>query len=354
MTVKDNNASLPPLEPGTVLKGKKHEYIIQELTSNRGGFGRIYRAKNLRIHPNNPRSIVAIKEFHVLEYEYAPWSQMHSWTRIENESYIEILKVKFIEEAKLLSILGSELKDKHLPEIVGEAWTENGRQFYAMTFVEGLTLREMMVANGFAYAMPELKAIDYIIQIAKVLYKAHKMGMTHADVSPNNIMIDKRRNAAVLVDWGNAKSYNDELIKNVIEANSDSFQRYQDYLANATEHVRQQSSLFDDEENMMIGTQGYMAPTALWGTPQADVYSLAATLFYLLTRRNPGDLDCESKIDLLRKHDISDETTEAILHAMNMDADKATQSIHEFMMELPKEVVIKILLNYTDNDRYCP
>ncbi len=50
-------------------------------------------------------------------------------------------------------------------------------------------------------------------------------------------------------------------------------------------------------------------------------------------------------------HDVSDETTEAILHAMNVDADVATKSIHEFMMDLPKEMVIRILLNYTDHDR---
>lgn len=346
--------TLSPLEPGTVLKkGKGHEYEILELTSNKGGFGRIYRARNLKVHQNNPRSIVAIKEFHVLEYDYAPWSRMHSWTRIESESCIEILKMKFMQEAKLLFLLGCRQKDMHLPEIIGQTWTENGRMFYAMTFVEGLTLRETMVANGFGYVMPELKAIDYIIQIAKVLHKAHEMGMIHADVSPNNIMIDRRRKVAVLVDWGNAKSYNDELVlESINDDNRDTFQQFQDDLDVAAERMRQQNCLLDDEEeDMMIGTKGYMAPNAFRGTSQSDVYSLAATLFYLLTRKDPVGLDSISMAELLRKHNISDETTNAILHAMNVDTNKATQSIHEFMMELPKDVVITILLNYTDNDR---
>lgn len=38
------NTSLPPLEPGTILTWRKYRYEILELTSNRGGFGRIYRA----------------------------------------------------------------------------------------------------------------------------------------------------------------------------------------------------------------------------------------------------------------------------------------------------------------------
>lgn len=357
MANQNFNTSLPPLEPGTVLNGGKYEYKILELTSNRGGFGRIYRAERLGAGTQriNSKNIVAIKEFHAREFEFAEWSRMHSWTRNEKESCIDVLKAKFGQEAKLLFLLGCRLQDKHLPKIIGQTWMENGRLFYAMTFIEGLTLRETMETNGFGYVMPEFKAIDYIIQIAKVLHKAHEMGMTHADVSPNNIMIDKKGNAAVLVDWGNAKSYNDELTKKVIDDNRDTFQRYQDDLDKANERMRQQNYFLDDEEDMMIGTTGYMAPDTFWGTPQSDVYSLAATLFYLLTRKKPDVLDCKSMIgkarDLLRERGISDETTEAIIHAMNVDADKATQSIHEFMMELPKDIVIKILLNYTEFNR---
>ena len=65
-------------------------------------------------------------------------------------------------------------------------------------------------------------------------------------------------------------------------------------------------------------------------------------------------LDCVENIErarhLLAMHSVSYETTEAILHAMDVNADVATKSIHEFMMELPKEMVIKILLNYSDHD----
>lgn len=302
------NQSLPPLQPGTVLMDGKYE--ILELTSNDGGFGWIYRARSV-----NPfKREVAIKEYHLLDLDYVEWSNMHSWTRNDMETYDVDMRNKFMIEASNLRKLYQQLKDKHIPQVLDTVWMENGRMFYAMAFIEGQTLREVM-----RDAMPEQRAVGCIIQIAKVLHKAHRLELVHADVSPNNIMLTRtgrNRDYAVLVDWGNAMSYND---------------------------------------GFGIGTEGYRAPASFWGTPQTDVYSLAATLLYLLTGKKPQLLDSEAKIEearqLLTSHNVSAETTEAILHAMNIDNAKATKSIHEFMMELPKDIVIKILLNYTDNDR---
>lgn len=310
MEKSNYNQPLQPLEPGTLLKDGKYE--ILELTSNKGGFGWIYRAKNL----SRPESthIVAIKEYHVLELDYPERSQMHSWTKME---FDEDMRDKFMNEASYLRKLYHELEDRHIPQVLDEVWMEeDGRIFYAMTFIEGQTLRETMEG-----AMPEYRAVGYIIQIAKVLHKAHELGLIHADVSPNNIMQKRtlrNRNLAVLVDWGNANAMN-----------------------------------YDDGYG--IGTEGYRAPETFRGKFQADVYSLAATLLFLLTGRKPEVLYSDERIararHLLAEHNVSDETTDAILHAMNVDVEKATKSIHEFMMELPKDIVIKILLNYTDHDK---
>lgn len=310
MAKGDLNINMPPLKPGTLLKDGKYE--ILELTSNDGGFGWIYRAKNLSVQENSSKRFVAIKEYHVLEVDGAEWSKMHSDKRGEMEIYDAVMRNKFMSEASNLRKLYRELEDKHIPQIVDTAWMEEGRMFYAMTFIEGATLRESMES-----AMPEHRAVEYIIQTAKVLHKAHALGLVHADVSPNNIMLKSSpRNYAVLVDWGNAMSYND---------------------------------------GYGIGTKGFRAPMTFLGTPQTDVYSLAATLLYLLTDRMPVFLDSEENIAKIRQrlaeHHISTETTEAILHAMNIDVEMATKSIHEFMMELPKDIVIKILLNYKDNDK---
>lgn len=346
MTNVDYYQSLPPLEPGTVLMHGKYE--ILELTSNKGGFGRIYRAQCLR----QPKREVAIKEFHLKHKGTTGLGTVYSWTMETVERGFDVMKMKFAVEAKLLSLLTHSLIDGHLPQILGYKWTENERMFYAMEFIHGKTLCETMDGHPRGYVMPEKIAVSYIIQIAKVLHKAHELGLIHADVSPNNIMLrNSPRNYAVLVDWGNANSYDEELSKKAIDNEyRKTFQMFQDDVDKAAEGLLQ-----DDLLGWEVSTSGYTPPHTFWGKPQRDVYSLAATLLYLLTGRKPNKLESEEKMSAARKllaeHNVSNETTEAILHAMDIDVDKATKSIHDFVMELPKELVIKILLNYTDNDR---
>lgn len=112
------NQSLPPLEPGTVLKGNKIEYEILELTSNKGGFGRIYRARKL----NSLYSNVAIKEYHLLDFDFAEWSKMHSWTMMDMEEYDGDMRMKFEQEAANLRKLYRELEDKHIPNVLDTVW----------------------------------------------------------------------------------------------------------------------------------------------------------------------------------------------------------------------------------------
>lgn len=351
------NTSLPPLEPGTVLTWGKYRYEILELTSNRGGFGRIYRA--VWHYKENVRRFAAIKEFHVSEHEEAEWSKMHTQTRMNTEYAMDIFKAKFMEEAMALSKLRGYLQDEHTPKIIGSTWEEeDGRLFYAMYFINGLTLREMMEGYGRGYVMPEHKAVGYIIQVAKVLHKAHiMMGIYHADVSPNNIMVQNRqKDYAVLVDWGNANSYDDELTKKCISAELQELSlQFQDDVDRMTEQISEKYDVPVNLEDIVVGTSGYTAPPSFWGKPQRDVYSLGATLFYLLTGNEPEELYTDSRIaearELLRKNGVSDTTVGAIIHAMNVDADEATPSIMDFMMELPIEDVVKNLLDYSEHNK---
>lgn len=346
--------SLLPLPPGTRLKGGQYEII--DLTSNPGGFGRIYRAYGSRPNRDGSRRVTAIKEFHVQEFESleAEWSSMYSFTRAVTQHNMDVLRAKFYQEAKMLSLLYHQL-DRHLPQIHGQVWEESdGRLFYAMTYVDGMTLRETLKSRGTGSTVSEERAADYIIQMGKVLHKAHEHGLVHADVSPNNIMLRRGLHFAVLVDWGNAKSYNDNMVLDQLDdAQLRTFRRYQDALDKASANISEMPSAFAEE--MGIGTGGYTAPREFWGKPQADVYSLAATMFYLLTGKDARMLKSEKYVAWARQeladHNVSQATIEAILHAMNVDAHHATKSIQEFLQELPKELVIYSLLNYSDHDK---
>lgn len=342
---------LSPLKPGDKVANGKYEII--ELTSNPGGFGRIYRAYGNSSRYDGLRDIFAIKEFYVREYDNPRWSSMLSYTISKTRTSLSILRAKFYQEVKMLSLLYGQ-NDNHLPKIYGHVWEEpDGRVLYAMTYVEGSTLRELMESHGSGYAMPEKVAVDYIVQIGKVLHKAHRKGLVHADVSPNNIMRKKYFDYAVLVDWGNAKSYNNELVlKSLNSTELDFFSQYQEDLDRAMARVRNHYMQWDEEFPMSV-TWGYTAPMQFWGKPQADVYSLAATLFYLLTGECPMQLIDERHINraykILKEHNVSTKTRKAILQAMNVFKSSGTESIQEFLTELPQDIVINTLLNYQDH-----
>ena len=137
-------------------------------------------------------------------------------------------------------------------------------------------------------------------------------------------------NCAVLVDFGNAKSY-DLLLASL---NNDS-----------VDQVVQMGE---------IGTPGFCAPSLFIGSPRGDIYSLAATLYYLLTGKITDCLSSQKRRDdaraSLEEKKVSKETIHAILHAMEVNLEKGSMGSKEFLEELPNKIVFNTLLNYNDYD----
>jgi serine/threonine-protein kinase len=130
--------------------------------------------------------------------------------------------------------------------------------YFVMEFVDGSTVYDE-IAKSRRYA--EKDAIDVILQVAEALEHAHGRGLVHRDVKPKNIMITKG-GVAKLADMGLARAISD---KEAAEA----------------------------EAGKAFGTPYYIAPEQIRGevnlTPAADVYSLGATLYHMLTGAVPFD-----------------------------------------------------------------
>lgn len=339
------NPSLPPLKAGDVLDNGKYEIVSD--TENAGGFGRIYKARVLRSnYKSNIGNMVAVKEFHVHELDDTLRSRMSTkgLSTATGECYAKWFLKQFIEESKVLRVL-SRQRDCHIPNHYHSAKEEQGRWYYTMSFIEGPTLKQSIEEHG---PMKEAEAIDLVVQVAKVLHKAHAVRLYHCDVSPNNIMLD--HGFAVLVDFGNAKGYKNLLQSHLLQTDG------------STNHSLTDGALQTEwDEEMMesiiqgpIGTPGFAAPDHFDGKPQGDVFSLSAVLYFLLTGSKPpyyGKKNWMAKArEVLDKHDVSLTTIDAIVHALQPQLDICTQSARDFILELPNEIVLDTLLNYNDHD----
>lgn len=143
--------------------------------------------------------------------------------------------------------------------------------YVAMELLEGGNLRDLVRAAG---PMDLPRACLMCAEAADALAAAHAVGVVHRDIKPANLMLSRSGRCKV-VDFGLARL--DEATKGGAWAENAS------------------------PEN--VGTPQFIAPELLSGTPASaasDIYSLGATLFYLLTRRPP--YQAKSARDLLRMH----------------------------------------------------
>jgi len=185
---------------------------------------------------------------------------------------IKIIPTETARNPTLLKRFEQEFKAARLldhPNVV-KALDYNGtasEPFLVMEFVDGESLGQRVERDG---AIPEAEALSYIGQVCDGLHRAHKQGLIHRDVKPDNILVTAD-GTAKLTDLG--------LVKEV-----------------------------DGEQNLTrtgrgLGTPHYIAPEQFRDAKNADVkcdvYSLGATLYMMLTGQvpfaNSTPLDCWMK-----------------------------------------------------------
>ncbi len=221
---KDTPQQTGPLEAGTVLQGR---YKISRLLGG-GGMGMVYLATDQRL-ANRP---CAIKEMvdHFIDQAQ----------RIEANEY-------FAREADTLA----QLKHQAIPAITDRFELAN-RHYLVMEYVEGRNLEEELAVRG--EPLPEGLVIDIARQLCDVLSYLHGLvpPIIYRDMKPSNVMLNSN-GRVVLVDFGIARLFKAA------------------------------------RKGTMIGTLGFAPPEQYQGLvdPRSDIYSLGATLHYVLTGRDP-------------------------------------------------------------------
>lgn len=294
------------LKTDFVLHGKK-EYTIKKVLGH-GGYGILYHATS-KVMDGNIEQIheYAIKEYFDKKCCYRGCDGKVELTD-ESEKPQEI-RDNFRAEAECLNNL------KHHRNIVqvNEVFAENGTFYYVMEFLKGETLRQHVAGK-----LSEKEALKYIADIADALDYLHSEYINHLDVKPDNIMVvgDGDDMRAVLIDFGLSKHFN----KNGKPKGKQGY-----YGASNGYAPKEQYDGIDEF------------------SPKADVYALAATLFFLLTGEDP----CSGK-EITPKYiwthlpdNVSKKTGEALVNAMNEDKDGRTKSIEEFRHNLLGEKINK-------------
>ena len=148
---------------------------------------------------------------------------------------------------------------------------EDGKQFFVLEFVDGMSLRELM--GTYPEGKCDMQTVLRIgIDVCNALQYAHSQSVLHRDIKPENIMITQE-GTAKLMDFGLAKMLGQPSIT---------------------------------QEGVIVGTVAYVAPEIALGKgadARSDLYSLGAVLYEAVTGRPPFPSDDSVKIIFSHIHD---------------------------------------------------
>ena len=174
---------------------------------------------------------------------------------------IKVLRDEFRNDREFIARFNTEAQAAASlthPNIVSvfDVGCENGIHYIVMEFVEGVTLKEYIRRNG---ALPWRQALNFAVQICQAIEYAHKKGIIHRDIKPQNIMVCEN-NVLKVMDFGIARNLN-------------------------------KNGQTQDGKNA-IGTVHYISPEQARGgyvDAKTDIYSIGVVLYEMMTGKLPFD-----------------------------------------------------------------
>jgi len=269
------------LRSGTTFAGRFE--VIEEL--GKGGMGHVYK-----VYDQKTREKMALK----------------------------LLKPEVAVDKEAIERFGNELrfarKISHRNVCrVYDLGEEKGTHFITMEYVSGEDLKSIIRMTG---PMSPGKTVGVARQVSEGMAEAHRLGVVHRDLKPQNIMIDREGNVRIM-DFGIARSAK---VKGMTGA------------------------------GVVVGTPEYMAPEQFEGEEadaRSDIYALGVVLYEMTTGRLPFEGETFVSIALKQKTgtprtpkefnpQLPDDLTRLILRCLERDRAKRFQSVDDILADLAK------------------
>ncbi len=275
----DRTQGVTIVQPGTQIA---HYDVVEKI--GEGGMGEVYLANDTRL---NRKVALKFLPTHFLADKSA--------------------KARFVREAQSAAGLDH-------PNIITiyEVSEFNGRPFFAMQYLEGDSLKDLITRAE----MPVEKILDVAIQITSGLKHAHEKGVIHRDIKPGNISVDKT-GRAVILDFGLAAVESEEALT---------------------------------QAGTTLGTIGYMAPEQIQGKEvdgRSDIFSMGVVLFEMLARTAPFKRDSQASTinAVLNEHpgplsnyreNVEQGFEEVVSRALDKDVETRYQSASGMLADLKR------------------
>lgn len=294
--VQKNPSALPPM---FILNG---QYLVGRVLGQ-GGFGITYLGCDLATGQK-----VAIKEFypfgHVVRSSNSGSALI--WSTTEEARQMRLNGVEtFLTEARKMH----QVRDVENVVHVLQVFSENETAYIVMDYIQGVTLKDHLQNSRRPLTWPEARSV-FIPAIA-AMAKMHRRGLVHRDLSPDNLMIQFDGTVTIL-DLGAAKDLTSSSGASMLVA---------------------KTGFSPMEQYTQRGSAG----------PKADVYAMAATLYYAVTGKIPtASLDrvsgAELRWDYPQLRALSPTVIAALQKAMALLPQDRTGSMDELLSALVEDL----------------